>query len=101
MTMNEFWPAFLANEYAVRCDTQTQHDQFAKRLCGDMNLSVRHRYSSGFPYLCWDPVRDGILGWTGLGNYPYGKIKITFQDWFAMQEEPEDDISVGNIEEVL
>lgn len=31
----------------------------------------------------------------------YAKQKITFQDWLAMQEEPEVDISVGNIEEVL
>lgn len=101
MTMNEFWPAFLDNEYAVRCDTQAQHDQFEEKLCSDVSLSVRHLYSSRFPYLCWDSKMAGILGWSGLGSHSYGKHKITFHDWLAMQEEPEDDISVSSLEEVL
>lgn len=101
MTMDEFWPAFLAKEYSVRCDTQAQHDQFVKKLYSDMSLSVQHLYNSRFPYLYWDPNIAGIFGWTGRGAYPYSKQKITFHEWLVMQEEPEDDISISNLKEVL
>lgn len=101
MTMDEFWPAFLANEYAVRCDTQWQHDQFVgsyENFCGKRE---QHKYNPPFFYL-FHMGNPGIIGgWTGMGSHRYGAIKLTFQDWLAMQEEPTDDISVSNLEEVL
>ena len=83
MTMNEFWPAFLANEYAVRCGTQTQHDQFVKSYEEFSGEKTGHKYIPSLPYLYHTKSHLKIAGWTGLGTYQYGKIKITFQDWLA------------------
>lgn len=101
MTIDEFWFAFQSKEYAVRCDTRWEHDHFVRsyeKFCGERQ---QHKHSPPFLYLCCLGPRT-IGGWTGRTGISQGPaLKITFQDWLAMQEEPEDDISVSNLEEVL
>ena len=94
----DFWEAFMQKEYAVRVDSQAEHDVFMEELREHTSREYGHMWNASHPYLYW--ASNHVGGWTGTG-WIYVKQKITFAQWCEMITASTEDTLQPDLSEVI